>query len=441
MSGKTYIMGNPPFFGARLQNAEQKANTEQVWNNIKGVGELDFVSNWYKIAAENVAEHGGRVALVSTNSIAQGVQPAIMWTELYEMGMRIDFAHQTFKWSNDAAGVAAVHVVIVGFSKGTQKGKRKLWQYADIKGAPSLREVDNINAYLVDAPDVLVRTRTSPLSPSTPKLLYGSQPNDGGFLSDISTGEAVEIRASDPTAAKYLRRIIGARELIHDVERWCLWLVDADPNDMRTSKVISERVAGVKAQRAASTRPATRELAKTAHLFGFVSQPSTPYIAVPLHSSEDRDYVPMAYLEPDVVANNALSIVPDAPVWLFGILQSRPFNVWNKAVSGRLESRVRISNTITYNNFPFPDMTEQLKTRVIAAAKSVLDARAKYPNSSLADLYESTSMPTELSKAHTKLDTDVLTAYGLKSSASDAEILEVLFEMYANQLATQSKEK
>jgi hypothetical protein len=434
MSNKTYIMGNPPFFGARLQNEEQKANTEHVWENIKGVGELDFVSNWYKVAADNVAQHGGRVALVSTNSIAQGVQPAIIWTALGKMGMRIDFAHQTFKWSNDATGQAAVHVVIIGFSKNTQKGKRKLWCYADIKSAPSLREVENINAYLVDAPDVLIRTRTSPLSSSTPKLLYGSQPNDGGFLSDISTEEAAVIRLSDPTAAKYLRRIIGARELIHDVERWCLWLVDADPSDMRTSKVISERVAGVKAQRAASTRPATRELANTAHLFGFVSQPSRPYIAVPLHSSEDRDYVPMAYLEPDVIANNALSIIPDAPLWLFGILQSRPFNVWNKAVSGRLESRVRISNTITYNNFPYPVMDAALKEKLSSSAKSVLDARAKYPNSSLADLYESTSMPAELSKAHTKLDSDALSAYGLKSSASDAEILEVLFEMYAEQL-------
>ncbi len=431
MNDKTNIMGNPPFFGARLQNAEQKANTERVWNNIKGVGELDFVSNWYKIAAEQVSRHGGRVALVSTNSIAQGVQPAIIWTELYSLGMRIDFAHQTFKWSNDAAGIAAVHVVIVGFSKDTQKGKRKLWQYADIKESPSLREVENINAYLVDAPDVLVRTRTSPMSSLTPKLLYGSQPNDGGFLSDISSETATEIRASDPIAAKYLRRIIGARELIHDVERWCLWLVDADPNDMRTSKVISERVAGVKTQREASTRPATRELANTSHLFGFVSQPSKPYIAVPLHSSEDRDYVPMAYLEPEVIANNALSIIPDAPLWLFGILQSRPFNVWNKAVSGRLESRVRISNTITYNNFPFPTVDTALNEKLSASAKLVLDARAKYPNSSLADLYESTSMPAELSKAHAKLDSDVLGAYGIKSAASDAEILEVLFEMYA----------
>lgn len=441
MSDRTFIMGNPPFFGARLQNSEQKADTEEVWNNIKGVGELDFVSNWYKIAAENVAQRGGRVALVSTNSIAQGVQPAIIWTELYKMGMRIDFAHQTFKWSNDAAGVAAVHVVIIGFSKNTQIRKRNLWIYQNIKRAPVLREVDNINAYLVDAPDVLVRTRTSPLSTSIPKLLYGSQPNDGGFLSDISTEEATQIRASDSIAAKYLRRIIGARELIHDVERWCLWLVDADPNDMRTSKVISERVSAVKAQRDASTRSATRELANTAHLFGFISQPSSQYIAIPLHSSEEREYVPMAYLEPDVVANNALSIIPDAPMWLFGILQSRPFNVWNKSVSGRLESRVRISNTITYNNFPFPQLDDARQEKLSRSAQKVLDSREKYPNNSLADLYESTSMPAELSKAHVKLDSEVLSTYGLKSSASDAEILEVLFEMYAKQLAAQGKEK
>lgn len=439
MSDKTYIMGNPPFFGARLQNAEQKANTEQVWNNIKGVGELDFVSNWYKIAAEQIARHGGRAALVSTNSIAQGVQPAIIWTELYDMGMRIDFAHQTFKWSNDASGVAAVHVVIVGFSKNTQKGKRKLWQYADIKGAPILREVDNINAYLVDAPDILIRTRSLPLSASTPKLLLGSQPNDGGFLSDISADEAAEIRESDPTAGKYLRRIIGARELIHDVERWCLWLVDATPNDMRTSKVISERVAAVKAQRLASTRPATRELANTAHLFGFINQPSTSYIAVPLVSSELRDYVPMAYFGPEVISNNLVSLIANAPMWLFGILQSRPFNVWNKSVSGRLESRVRISNTLTYNNFPFPDMTASQMEAVESAAKAVIDARMASEGSSLADLYESTSMPANLTKAHIKLDECVLGLLGLTRASSDAEVLEVLFAKYLEQLPVETK--
>jgi hypothetical protein len=355
------------------------------------------------------------------------------------MGMTIDFAHQTFKWNNDASGVAAVHVVIVGFSKSTQKGKRKLWQYADIKGAPSLHEVENINAYLVDAPDVLVRTRTKPLSSSTPKLLYGSQPNDGGFISDIDPGQAEEIRKSDPIAAKYLRRIVGARELIHNVERWCLWLVDAAPEEIRSSKVLSERVKQVKDQRLASSRVATQELATTPHLFGFISQPTSSYIAVPRHSSEDRDYVPMAYFEPTMVTNDAVSIVPNAPLWLFGFLQSRPFNVWNKAVSGRLDSRVRISNTITYNNFPFPEVNTGLNEKLSVSAQSVLDARAKYPSSSLADLYESTSMPAELSKAHMKLDSDVLGAYGLKPSATDAEVLEVLFKAYSQQLAEAAK--
>jgi hypothetical protein len=434
MGDKTFIMGNPPFFGARLQTAEQKANTELVWNNIKGVGELDFVSNWYKLAAEQMAKHGGRTALVSTNSIAQGVQPAVIWEELYALGMRIDFAHQTFRWSNDAAGVAAVHVVIIGFSKNTQKGKRKLWQYSDIKAMPTLREVENINAYLVDAPDVLIRTRTKPLSPDTPKLLYGSQPNDGGFISDIAPDEAEEIRKSDPVAAKYLRRIVGARELIHNVERWCLWLVDAAPEELRSSKVLSVRVKQVKEQRLASSRVATQELASTPHLFGFISQPKSAYIAVPRHSSEERDYVPMAYFEPTMVTNDAVSIVPDAPLWLFGFLQSRPFSVWNKAVSGRIKSDTRISNTITYNNFPFPPLTQDETSRIENGAKEVLAARALYPNSSLADLYETTSMPVELSKAHAKLDSDVLLTYKLKSSDSDTAVLERLFETYRSQL-------
>jgi hypothetical protein len=347
--------------------------------------------------------------------------------------MKIDFAHQTFKWSNDASGVAAVHVVIIGFSKNTQKGKRKLWVYPDIKSTPTLREVDNINAYLFAAPDVLVSSRSKTIKPSTPKMDYGSKPTDAGHLSDISAEEAAQIRASDPVAAKYLHRIIGARELIHNVERYCLWLVDADPADLRASKELTRRLAAVKAMREASTDAQTKKDATKPQEFQKIRQPKTAYLAVPLHSSEDRQYVPMAWFGPEVITNNAVSVVGGADVSLFGYLQSRPFNVWNKAVSGRIKSDTRISNTITYNNFPFPELSDVLRDKVIQSAQSVLDTRAKFPNNSLADLYESASMPPELAKAHTKLDSDVLSTYDLKVDATDAEILEVLFAMYAEQ--------
>jgi hypothetical protein len=433
MSSRTYIMGNPPFAGSYLQSEQQRAQGKEVWGDVRGAGLLDLVAHWYVIAAKHFAKHGGRAAFVSTNSITQGEQPAIIWGELNNLGMKIDFAHQAFKWSNDAAGVAAVHVVIIGFSKHTQKGKRKLWVYPDIKAAPTLREVENINAYLLAAPDVLVSSRSKTVNPSTPKMDYGSKPTDAGHLSDISAEEAAQIRVSDPIAAKYLQRIIGARELIHNVERYCLWLADADPADLRTSKELSRRLAAVKAMREASTDAQTKKDAIKPQEFQKIRQPKTAYLAVPLHSSEDRQYVPMAWFEAEVITNNAVSVVGGADVILFGFLQSRPFNVWNKTVSGRLESRVRISNTITYNNFPFPDVSDSLHEKIVTSAQSVLDARMKFPDNSLADLYESASMPPELARAHSKLDTDVLSAYGLNADATDAEILEVLFTMYAEQ--------
>lgn len=439
MGSKTYIMGNPPFAGSYLQSAEQRAEGKAIWGEVRGGGLVDLVAHWYLLAARQMQKHGGRTAFVSTNSIVQGEQPAIIWGELSQLDMRIDFAHQTFKWSNDAKGVAAVHVVIVGFSANTQKGKRKLWVYPDIKGSPLLREVDNINAYLLAAPNVLVAARSKVMKDSTPKMDYGSKPTDAGHLSDISDEVAAEIRASDPIAAKYLRKIIGARELIHSIDRYCLWLVDATPEDLRASRVLSKRVAKVREMRLASTDAQTKKDAVKPHEFQKIRQPKTDYLAVPLHSSEDRDYVPMAWFSADVITNNAVSVVGGADISLFGFLQSRPFNVWNKAVSGRLESRVRISNTITYNNFPFPDLDVAQHDKIAAAARAVLNARDSYPNSSLADLYESTSMPTELSKAHAKLDAAVMSAYGLKSSATEAEILEVLFEMYAQQVAATSK--
>jgi len=433
MSNKTFIMGNPPFFGARLQNDEQKVDTNRVWNGVKGASELDFVSNWYLIAGQQMALHGGRAALVSTNSITQGEQPAIIWSQMRTLGMKIDFAHRTFKWSNDASGQAAVHVVIIGFSKGTQKGKHKLWEYADIKGQGKLREVDSINAYLVDGPDVLVTSRATPLNATSPRMDFGSMPNDGGHLSDISSEEAEAIRGSDPIAAKYLRKIIGAREMLHNVERNCLWLVGAEPADIKKSKVLTERVEAVRALRAASPRAATQKLALRPAEFGEIRQPQTEYLVVPRHSAESRDYVPMSWYQPEVITNDAVLLVASADVAIFGLLQSRVFNVWNKAVSGRIKSDTRISSTITYNNFPFPVLNSVNQDSIRKCGQVVLDSRSKFANSSLADLYEAASMPAELATAHAKLDSEVMNAYGLTKSATDSEILEVLFTMYAEQ--------
>ena len=436
MGTRTYIMGNPPFFGARFQNSDQKRDTETVWGDTKGAGELDFVTNWYLLAAKQMSSHGGRSAFVSTNSIAQGEQPAIMWSRLTPLGMAIDFAHQTFRWSNDASGQAAVHVVIIGFSKRTQKGKRKLWRYSNIDGMPSLREVESINAYLTEGESVLITARKTPLSPSTPKMDFGSMPNDGGFLSDLEEVEVETIREKDQIAAKYIRKLIGGQELIHAKARHCLWLVNATPADINSSQILKDRIAKVKALRSESKRAATQKLASTPALFGEIRQPQTQYLAVPLITSENRDYLTVAVVEPDVIANNKIGIIANGDLSVFAVLSSRAFTVWNKTVSGRLKSDLNVSITITYNNFPFPDMAEGERQKLQSLSEAVLSARESYPESSLADLYGASSMPANLKTAHQKLDVAVLAAYGLKEQATDAEILEVLFAMYAEQSKT-----
>lgn len=431
MGEKTFIMGNPPFLGPNFQTKQQKGDTLNVWGKVRGAGLVDFVTNWFVLAGRAISKHGGHAALVTTNSITQGEQPSILWGQLAPLGVKIHFAHRTFAWENDAQGKAAVHVVIVGMTTQTTRGKRHLWSYPDIKGQPILSKVANINAYLMPAPDILVQARTVPLSSETPQMLKGSQPTDAGWLSDISSEEAHQIRESDPVAAKYLRPLVGARELIQGGERWCLWLLEATPTELRSSSEIQRRIREVTAMRQASTDPTTRSDATRPWEFQRPRQPTTKYIAVPRVSSESRDYVPIAWLPPEVILTDAAFAVDKAPLWLFGVLCARPFNVWNKAVSGRLESRVRISNTITYNNYPFPVLSDEQREKIERAAQDVLAARDSHPEASLADLYASSTMPVELRKAHEKLDKLVLSAYSLRFDADDSTVLETLFDRYA----------
>ena len=428
---KTFIMGNPPFNGARNQLPEQKEDTLFVWGNIKGAGEMDFVSNWHLIVSRHINRFGGKAAFVSTNSITQGEQPSILFPEIFNLGIVIFFAHRSFEWKNDAKGQAAVHCVIIGLSKDLP-GKRNLWSYPSPKGQPTLSLAKNINPYLVDAPNVVVSSRRAPISPEAEKMDFGSMPNDGGYLSDLSSHDADEIRAKDPVAAKYLRKLVGARELIHNEERYCLWLQGANPNDLRTSPELSKRVSAVRELRGKSKREATKKLAARPGEFGEIRQPEADYIAVPRVSSENREYVPMAVLSPDVVTNDAVLVVPMKSLATFGFLQSRVFAVWNSTVSGRLESRFRISATITYNNFVLPQLSEEQKELIERGAEAILVARSSFPYNSLADLYEPSSMPPALRRAHEKLDEVVLRAFGLQPSASDEEILATLFQLYAD---------
>ena len=436
MNEYTMIMGNPPFNGARIQSDSQKKDTERVWDGIKGAGNVDYVANWFLVAARHLAKSGGRAGLVATNSITQGEIPPLLWPPLYDLGIQIDFAHRSFAWDNDAPGQAGVHCVIIGFSVDGPSGKKPLWTYATPKGQPKLSLAKNINPYLLDAPNVLITSRSTPLDGHTQPLTYGSQPNDNGWLSDINEDEAKEIRKNDPIAAKYLKRIVGAQEILHGEIRYCLWLVDAKSSEIKASPELRKRVREVRNIRLASKRPVTNELAKTPYLFGFISHPKTSYLAVPLHSSEEREYVPIARLTANTIATNAVSIIADGSLTSFGLIQSKPFNLWNKAVSGRLESRVRISSGITYNNFPFPSLTNEQKNAIENAAQAVLDARDSHSPDTLADLYDKEAMPANLRKAHKKLDDEVLKAMGLKPTSSYEKILEALFDLYSEANAT-----
>lgn len=436
MSDKTFVVGNPPFNGARWQSKEQKADTNHVWGKVRGVGNLDYVSNWHLIASRFIDRFGVRASFVSTNSIVQGEQPAIIWSELSKLDVDIGFAHQTFQWRNEAGKQAAVQVVIMGLNnRNLGPAKKPLWTYPDAKGKPLRVHAKEINGYLLDAPNVLISSRSRPLNPSIPPMDFGSMPNDGGFLADISPEEANRIRAEDPVAAKYLRRLIGARELIHDSERYCLWLVGAEPKDIRSSREIQNRVRAVRELRASSKREATRKLAERPAEFGEVRQPFLDFLAVPKVSSELRDYFPCKPLSPDVIALDRIGIAPDPNHQIFGFLSSSVFTIWNKTVSGRLESRINFSITTTYNNFPFPSPSEAVQKEIREGAEAVLEARSHFSSSSLADLYDPNSMPPSLRKAHEALDKAVLKAFGMKPSLSDNEILTRLFGLYEEQTA------
>jgi hypothetical protein len=293
----------------------------------------------------------------------------------------------------------------------------------------------HINPYLIDAPDVIVQNRRAPLDSDSQVMVKGSQPTDDGFLSNITAKEAEAIRASDPVAARYLRPVLGADELINGTERWCVWLVGAQPSDLRTSETLRLRVEAVQKMRAESKDKTTRADAATPALFQKIRQPSTTYLAVPAHSSERRRYVPMALVPAETIATNALLMIPNANLYTFGVLQSRPFQVWNATVSGRIKSDMRISAKITYNNYPWAVANDVMRAAIEMAAQGVLDARGAHPGSSLADLYDAVSMPPDLAKAHESLDKAVLSSYGLRPSSNDAEVLSALFTRYEELVA------
>ena len=428
-----FILGNPPFIGSRMQSTEQRADQELVWSGSRGFGMSDYVSNWFLLAAKFGEKTEVKCAFVSTNSVTQGDQPACISALLENYGYEIDFAHRTFAWDNESTGKAAVHCVIIGFSFLNHRSDKMLWEYASPRSNPIEKKARFINAYLIDGPNVLVGARKSPFSPKIPPLLTGNEPRDGGFLSNLDISEAETIREKDLIAAKYLRQIIGADELLNGPgKRFCLWLTDAKPSDIASSKILKERVAQVRENRlkAVGTKSAKARTADTPALFSRVAQPQTRYMAVPSVSSEKRAYIPIAFFEKEVIVNNAIFFIESEDYSLFAILESHPFTIWVQTVSSRMKSDYQISASSVYNTFPFPDLNASLKSDLSDLGKEILEERAKYPDSKLGDLYDPLLMPSSLLKLHKKLDSTVLKALGVKIDATDSEILGLLFSEY-----------
>jgi len=443
----SYILGNPPFLGHHYQNIEQKEDMKLVFQNLKGTGILDYVSAWYILAARYIQSTEIGVAFVSTNSIAQGEQVGLLWNEmLNNYGVDITFAHRTFSWTNEARGKAAVHVVIIGFGL-SNSGKRLIFEYEDIKGEPLEIEAKHINPYLVDAQKVVITNRSKPMC-DVPRMIWGNKPTDGGnfLFGDAEAKDA--FLEKEPAAAKWIRPFISGRDFINNHYRYCLWLKDIEPKDLKALPMVMQRVEQVKQTRLASKAKLTQSKASTPTLFVQISQPATDYLAIPEVSSENRKYIPIGYMKSNVVASNTIQLVPNATPYHFGFLTSLMHMVWVKYVCGRLKSDFRYSNTIVYNNFPWPvgDLTgfqnlsglarqaqvftAKQKATVEAKAQAVLDARAQFPGSSLADLYDPLTMPPVLVKAHNALDKAVDKCYRSKAFTSETERIEFLFELY-----------
>jgi type I restriction-modification system DNA methylase subunit len=424
-----FILGNPPFVGKQLQNAEQKADMQYVCNSIKNSGVLDYVSAWYIKAAQLIQNTNIRCAFVSTNSISQGEQVGIIWQELYNnYKIKIHFAHRTFSWSNEAKGNAAVHCVIIGFGLEDIENKR-VFEYVNIKGEPTERKVKNINPYLVEGNDLVILSRSKAIS-TVPNINFGSMPNDRGYLI-LTESEKEEFLNNEPDAQKWIRPYTGAQEFINGYSRYCLWLVGIQPQELKQLKGIAQRVEQVKRVRSQSSRDSTRKLADFPALFGENRQPDTDYLLVPRVSSERRKYIPIGFISQEVIGNDQVLLIPNATLYLFGILTSEMHMTWVRYVCGRLESRFRYSNTIVYNNYPFPEnVNEKQKQKVETAAQAVLDTRAKYPDSSLADLYDPLTMPPDLVKAHQILDKAVDLCYRPQPFVNELNRIEFLFNLY-----------
>ena len=419
----SYIMGNPPFIGAMWSKGSQREDIAFVFPECEKAGQVDYVSGWYIKAAKFVSQTSIKVAFVSTNSICQGQQVALLWKPLLKnLDIKIDFAYHTFRWDSEANIKARVHCIIVGFSSINVITEKFIFKNELIE------KVEHINGYLSSAPDVFIDNRKEQLC-GMPKMHMGVMARDGGNLI-LSNEEYEDYAQNEPQGLKYIRRYMMGREFINNIPRYCFWLVDANPSELRNCPILMQRIENVKQSRLESSAKETRELAKTPTLFAQLAQPTNSFIAFPKVSSQRRRYIPIGFLDKDIIVGDKLYVIENVGMYHFGVLTSNVHMSWMRVVCGRLKSDYSYSNTIVYNNFPWCNPTDEQKASIEHTAQMILDARAKYPNCSLADLYDELTMPPELRKAHQLNDKAVMAAYGFSTKMTESECVSELMKMY-----------
>nr|WP_230975971.1 DNA methyltransferase [Gulosibacter hominis] len=430
-----YIIGNPPFRGARFQTAEQKAEIISVFDRAKNSGNVDYVAGWFMQAAKYVGDHKGRIAFVATNSICQGEQVANIWSPIEELGFSIDFAHETFRWMNESTDAAAVFVVIVGFSK--QNVPKKVYRYATVDSEPVEQHPERINAYLADAPDVFVWNRSKPLC-DVPRMGIGNKPIDGGnYL--FTPAEKAAFLAEETGAAKFFRRWYGSQEFIKGIERWVLWVGEATPSELAQLPLTVACIRAVRDYRSASKSAPTRKIADTPTRFHVENMPKGDAVLIPEVSSERRHYIPIGFVGPESLCSNLVRLIPDATLFHFGVLHSRVHNSWMRTVAGRLKSDYRYSGGVVYNNFIWPQVSKAQHDEITHLAQGILDARARHPEATIAQMYDPDNdfLYYDLVHAHRALDDAVERAYGLEPGCPESEIVAHLFKLYSEATTTQ----